>query len=92
MLEGVNNTRYNRTGFKLIDGRIVVKSEKEISYIQTMEIIKLFFGVVLLAIFGWLLVRNHNRKGIIHSLFHLDTILGIIAGLYLVVTGLGSIL
>ena len=57
-----------------------------------MEYMKLIAGIVFLMTFGWLLVRNIDRKGFMHGLFRIDTIIGIVAGLYLVITSFISIL
>ena len=56
-----------------------------------MDYLKLVAGFGLLIAFGWLLVRNQNRKGIIHALFRLDTVIGIVAGLYLIITSINSL-
>lgn len=53
---------------------------------------QLISGIALLAIFTWLLIRNGRRKGFIHTLFRIDTIIGILAGLYLVATSVHSLL
>ena len=57
-----------------------------------MEYIKLFSGIGLFIVFTWLLVRNSRRKGFTHSLFQLDTALGMMAGGYLVITSIISLL
>lgn len=57
-----------------------------------MEYMKLILGIGLLAIFTWLLIRNGKRSGFIHTLFRIDTILGIVAGLYLIITSVHSFL
>lgn len=51
-----------------------------------MEYMKLFVGIGILVVFCWILVRNSKRTGILHSLLRVDTIIGIVAGLYLVFT------
>ena len=53
-----------------------------------MDYFKLLAGLALLIIFGWLLARNYRRKGFINGLFAFDTLLGFIAGLYLVITSI----
>jgi hypothetical protein len=53
---------------------------------------KLILGIGFLAIFTWIFVRNSKRKGVIHTLFRIDTVLGMLAGLYLVVTSIDSLL
>lgn len=57
-----------------------------------MDYIKLVSGIGLLVVFTWLLFRNKDRKGIIHVLFRLDTVLGLIAGLYLIINSTISLL
>lgn len=56
-----------------------------------MDYFKLLAGIALLIIFGWLLVRNSRRKGFIDGLFAIDTLLGLVAGLYLVFTSLNAL-
>ena len=53
-----------------------------------MEFIKLLLGLGLLIIFTWILVRNLKRKNLLHSLLRVDTLLGIVAGLYLVLSSI----
>jgi len=57
-----------------------------------MEYIKLLLGIGLTIFFAWLLVKNLKRSGIINALLRLDTIGGITAGLYLVVTSIHSLI
>ncbi len=57
-----------------------------------MEYIKLFIGIGLVLVFTWLLVRNFKRSGIMNALLRIDTIGGIIAGVYLVITAIGSLI
>lgn len=56
-----------------------------------MVIAKLVSGIALLIVFGWILLRNKERKGVIHSLFRIDTLVGIVAGIYLILTSVISI-
>ena len=56
-----------------------------------MEYIKIIAGLALLIIFSWLLIKNSKRKGFKDALFQIDTILGIVAGLYLVITSVISL-
>lgn len=56
-----------------------------------MDYLKLFAGLGLLIVFGWLLIRNHHRRGFIHGLFRLDTVIGLVAGFYLVITSLNAL-
>ena len=57
-----------------------------------MEYLKLVVGLVLTIVFIWLLRRNFKKSGFIPALLRLDTIGGIIAGLYLAVTSIHSLL
>jgi LPXTG-motif cell wall-anchored protein len=56
-----------------------------------MEVVYLMLGIALLVVFGWLLARNRKRSGFIHAVFRIDIVLGLVAGLYLVVTSLNSL-
>jgi hypothetical protein len=49
-----------------------------------MEYFNLILGVVLVIAFTWILIRNSKRSGLLHSLLRIDTIGGIVGGLYLV--------
>jgi hypothetical protein len=57
-----------------------------------MEYIKLVSGIGLVIVFGWLLLKNMRRSGFMQSLFRIDTVLGIVAGLYLSITSVISLL
>jgi hypothetical protein len=57
-----------------------------------VDYLKLFLGIILLAVFTWILIQNRKRIGIMHSLMRVDTLLGIIAGLYLTATSLAVLL
>jgi hypothetical protein len=57
-----------------------------------MEYIKLIFGIGFIATFTRLLLRNRNRSGFIHTLFRIDTLAGMVAGLYLIFTSIHSLL
>ena len=54
-----------------------------------MDYTRLIFGIILFSIFVWILFRNIHRSGFVHSLLRIDTIAGIVAGVYLVVTSVG---
>jgi hypothetical protein len=51
-----------------------------------MEWIQLIIGIGMVALFIWLLVKNAHRTGVINALFSIDTMIGVIAGIYLIVT------
>ncbi len=57
-----------------------------------MGYFELIAGVLLLASFTWMLVRNSKRSGFIHGLFRIETIAGVAAGLYLVITSVQTLL
>ena len=57
-----------------------------------MEYLKLMLGIGLVLVFAWLLVKNSKRSGLMNALMQLDTIIGIIAGIYLVVTSVSSLI
>lgn len=57
-----------------------------------MDYTRLFLGIALLAIFTWLLIRNGKRSGFIHTLFRFDTIVGMVAGLYLIISSITALL
>ena len=57
-----------------------------------MEYIKLILGVVLIIAFTWILFRNSKRSGLLHALLRIDTVLGMIAGLYLAITSVHSLI
>jgi hypothetical protein len=51
-----------------------------------MDYMTLILGIGLLSIFTWILIRNRKRTGVIHTLFRIDTMVGVLAGLYLVLS------
>lgn len=57
-----------------------------------MEYMKLLLGIALLALCTWIFLRNKNRSGFIHTLFRIDTIAGMVVGLYLIFTATHSLL
>ena len=57
-----------------------------------MELFKLIAGFSLVAIFAWLIYRTRNAKGVLNNIFKFDMIVGIVAGIYLIVSSVGSIL
>ena len=56
-----------------------------------MEYIKLTLGGALLLGFTWILVRNSKRTGLLHIFGRVDTLVGIAAGVYLIVTAAFSL-
>ena len=56
-----------------------------------MEYVNLTLGIILLIVFVFILQKNSKRNGFLNALF-LDTFLGIVAGLYLLITAILSLL
>ncbi len=57
-----------------------------------MEYINLILGIGLVVAFTWIFVRNSKRSGGLHALLRIDTIAGILAGLYMVLNSIHSLL
>ena len=57
-----------------------------------MEYFKLISGVVLVAVFFWILTKNSRRTSFLHAIIRVDTVLGTVVGLYLVFTFVNSLL
>ncbi len=57
-----------------------------------MGYVKLIAGIGLILVFTWLLVKNSKRTGFMNALLRFDIIVGIIAGVYLVVASMGSLI
>ncbi|HYC85140.1 MAG TPA: hypothetical protein VEB86_07950 [Chryseosolibacter sp.] len=57
-----------------------------------MNYVKLILGIAILAIFIWIFARNRQRMGLIHTLGRIDTLVGIICGLYLILSSVKSLL
>ena len=57
-----------------------------------MEYLKLILGLGLTVTFIWLLMKNRRRTNFINALLRVDTILGLVAGVYLVFSSTYSIL
>jgi hypothetical protein len=49
-------------------------------------------GLTLLIVFIWIFVKNGKRTGLLHAIIRIDTMVGIIAGAYLTVSSLFSLL
>jgi hypothetical protein len=56
-----------------------------------MEYVNLILGMGLVIAFTWILVRNSKRSGFLHSLLRIDTIGGIVGGIYLVLASVFSL-
>jgi hypothetical protein len=57
-----------------------------------MEYVNLVAGVGLTATFIWLLLQNSKRISFINALLRVDTVFGLIAGVYIVFTSTYSLL
>lgn len=57
-----------------------------------MEYMNLFLGLALLIVFIWIFVKNGKRTGLLHALIRIDTVVGLIAGAYLTVSSVFSLL
>jgi hypothetical protein len=57
-----------------------------------MDYFKLISGIALLIILSWLLMKNTKHKGFMNALLQIDTFLGLIAAIYLIVTSTASLL
>lgn len=57
-----------------------------------MDYLKLSLGIILLVAFVFVLQKNSKRKGFVNALSFPDTLLGIVAGLYLVITSIVALL
>ena len=55
-----------------------------------MEYFNLVFGIGLILVFLWLLIENRKRSHILY--FPIDTIIGIVVGVYLVVVSIQSLI
>lgn len=57
-----------------------------------MDYLKLSLGIIVLVAFVFILQKNSKRKGFANAIFLPDTFLGIVAGLYLVITSIIALL
>jgi len=57
-----------------------------------MKVFTLLLGIALLTGFTWILIRNSKRTGFIHTLFRFDTLVGLVASIYLIISSLNSLL
>lgn len=51
-----------------------------------MDLFNFITGLVVLTLFGWIFLRNIKRKGFLHAYLRLETVTGMIVGLYLIIT------
>ncbi|MEJ1239650.1 hypothetical protein WBG78_16050 [Chryseolinea sp. T2] len=57
-----------------------------------MEYLTLVIGILFTLVFVWLLVRNSKRSGFIHAWLRIETLAGVIAGTYLVISSFAAII
>ena len=57
-----------------------------------MEYFTLILGIILIAGFSWILVRNSKRSGLINAFLRVDTAAILVIGIYLVFTAVHSLL
>lgn len=57
-----------------------------------MEYFKLISGIVVFAVFAWLAARNRDRRGVLFSLLQFDILLGLTAGVYLIIASTISLI
>lgn len=56
-----------------------------------MKYLELALGIILTVTYTWLIIRRRNKSGFFDSIFHFDIMIGMIAGLYLIVTSIYSL-
>jgi hypothetical protein len=56
-----------------------------------MEYVELTLGIILIVTYTWLVIRRRKKSSLFESVFHFDIIIGMIAGLYLVITSIYSL-
>jgi hypothetical protein len=57
-----------------------------------MEYLKLFAGIILFSSLAWIFLKIRKRKGFLNALFEIDTMIGMAAGVYLIVSALQGII
>jgi hypothetical protein len=56
-----------------------------------MEYLELTLGLILTVTYTWLVIKRRKKSSLFESVFHFDIMIGMIAGLYLVVTSIYSL-
>jgi hypothetical protein len=57
-----------------------------------MEYLELILGIILTIVFAWLLFKNIRRSSVLNTLFLFEIFIGVIAGVYLIVTSVYSLI
>jgi hypothetical protein len=57
-----------------------------------MEYFKLLLGIGFTIVFTWAFFRNSKKSGFVPSLFSLETMIGLIAGIYIVIISINSLI
>jgi len=57
-----------------------------------MDYLKFFGGLLVFFVFVGLLWRNSKQKGFASAIFSFDIVLGLIAGLYLIISSVAAVL
>ncbi len=60
--------------------------------LSVMEYTKLVLGIIFIVAFTLVLYKNIKRSGLLHFLLRIDTVIGMFAGVYLVITSLHSLI
>jgi hypothetical protein len=56
-----------------------------------MDYLELTLGIILTVTYIWLIMRRRKKSSLLESVFHFDIIIGMIAGLYLIITSIYSL-
>ena len=56
-----------------------------------MPYLNLTLGIIVLVVFGVILMKNSKTKGFLKAFFHFDILIGLAAGLYLVISSVISL-
>jgi hypothetical protein len=56
-----------------------------------MDYLELTLGIILIVTYIWLIMRRRKKSSLLESVFHFDIIIGMIAGLYLIITSIYSL-
>jgi hypothetical protein len=58
---------------------------------NNMDYLELALGIILTVTYIWLIRRRRENSSLLQSVFHFDIIIGMIAGLYLIITSIYSL-
>jgi len=56
-----------------------------------MDYLELTLGIILTVTYIWLILRRRKQSSLLESIFHFEILLGLIAGLYLIITSIYSL-